>query len=150
MKIDILKTDSGNKDFQNLVNDLDFYLAEIDGSEHSFYAQFNKIDKLTNCIIIYINKEAVSCGAFKEYDHETVEIKRMYTKDSFRGRGFAKMVLRFLEKWAKEDGYKKAVLETGERQVSAVELYKNSGYKITPNYGQYEGIENSICFLKEL
>lgn len=150
MKIDILKTDSGNKDFLKLVNELDFYLSKIDGEEHSFYAQYNKIDMLKNCILIYINKEAVSCGAFKEYDHETVEIKRMYTKDAFRGRGLAKMVLRFLEKWAKEEGFKNAILETGERQVSAVELYKNAGYEITANYGQYENVENSICFKKEL
>lgn len=150
MNIDIVKTDSANKDFLKLVNDLDFYLAEIDGEEHSFYAQYNKVDTLKNCIIIYINKEAVSCGAYKKYDDKTVEIKRMYTKESFRGKGFAKMVLRFLEKWAKEEGYQKAVLETGERQVSAVELYKNSGYEITANYGQYENVENSICFKKEL
>jgi hypothetical protein len=39
MKIDILKTESHHKDFQKLVYELDLYLAEIDGEEHSFYAQ---------------------------------------------------------------------------------------------------------------
>lgn len=150
MKIDIIKTDSENKDFRELVKELDFYLAEIDGEEHSFYAKYNKIDTLKNCIVIYVDKEAASIGAFKEYDSNTVEIKRMYTKVSFRGNGFAKMVLQFLEKWAKEEGYQNAILETGLKQISAVKLYKNSGYQITPNYGQYENVENSICFRKHL
>lgn len=150
MKIDIVKTDSENKDFRELVKELDFYLAEIDGEEHSFYAQYNKLDAIKNCIIIYINKKPVSIGAFKKYDEETVEVKRMFTKDSNRGKGFAKMILTLLEKWAKEEGYKTAVLETGKKQTSAVELYKKSGYEIIPNYGQYEGVENSVCFRKDL
>lgn len=150
MKIDIIKADSTDKGFQELVRELDAYLTMIDGEEHSFYAQYNKIDTLNNCIIIKVNKEPIACGAFKKYDEKTVEIKRMYTKEKSRGKGFAKMVLRLLEKWAKEEGYKRTILETGKRQVSAVELYKNSGYEIIPNYGQYKDIENSICFSKKL
>ncbi|HJZ39393.1 MAG TPA: hypothetical protein VJ203_03440 [Bacteroidales bacterium] len=40
------------------------------------------------------------------------------------------------------------MLETGKRQPEAIELYKKSGYKLTPNYGQYAGVENSLCFEK--
>ncbi len=50
MKIDILKTESHHKDFQKLVYELDLYLAEIDGEDHSFYAQYNKLDAIKNCI----------------------------------------------------------------------------------------------------
>jgi len=42
------------------------------------------------------------------------------------------------------------MLETGKRQPEAIELYKKSGYKLTPNYGQYAGVENSLCFEKKL
>ena len=52
--------------------------------------------------------------------------------------------------WAKELGYKKCVLETGDKMLEAIGLYKKSGYKIIKNYGQYENIESSICFEKEL
>jgi hypothetical protein len=42
------------------------------------------------------------------------------------------------------------VLETGKRQPDAVALYKKCGYKQIPNYGQYIGMENSVCFEKWL
>jgi hypothetical protein len=42
------------------------------------------------------------------------------------------------------------VLETGKRQPEAIGLYEKSGYKAIPNYGQYAGVENSVCFEKEL
>jgi GNAT superfamily N-acetyltransferase len=67
-----------------------------------------------------------------------------------RGRGIASKVLRELETWAGELSYKKCILETGIRQQEAVGLYKMNRYVIIPNYGQYAGIENSVCFEKEL
>lgn len=57
--MNILRTTSENQDFQNLVKQLDAYLAIIDGDEHGFYDQYNKIDSLKNCIVIYDNDEAL-------------------------------------------------------------------------------------------
>ena len=150
MHIDILKTEATNPHFQNLVRELDYYLALMDGEDHSFFAQYNQLNDIKNCIILFCDGVAVSCGAYKIYDNKTVEIKRMFTKEDYRGKGFAKMVLRFLEKWAREEGYSSAVLETGNRQKSAVHLYHTLGYEITENYGQYKEVENSICFRKNL
>jgi len=79
-----------------------------------------------------------------------MEMKRMYTVPAFRGKGIATMVLRELEKWAAELSYMKCVLETGKRQPEAIDLYKKNGYKIIPNYGQYIGVENSVCFEKSV
>jgi GNAT superfamily N-acetyltransferase len=55
-----------------------------------------------------------------------------------------------LEKWVKELSYSKCILETGKRQPEAIALYQKNGYHIIPNYGQYIGMENSVCFKKEL
>ncbi|WP_374445476.1 GNAT family N-acetyltransferase [Epilithonimonas sp.] len=145
-----LRTTSENPDFQKLVKQLDAYLAIMDGDEHAFYNQYNKIDMLKNCIVIFDNEEAVACGAVKALDSESMEVKRMFTLPEKRGKGLASLILKELEIWAKELGYRKTVLETGKRQTEAVALYNKCGYKVIPNYGQYAGIENSICFEKEL
>jgi putative acetyltransferase len=92
----------------------------------------------------------VSCGAIKEFDTETMEIKRMFTLESHRGKGIGKQVLTELESWALEMGYSKCVLETGKRLPDAVRLYQKNGYRQIPNYGQYIQMENSICFEKKL
>lgn len=146
----ILRTTSENLDFQKLVKQLDAYLAVMDGDEHAFYHQYNKIDLLKNCAVIFDNEEAVACGAIKELDSNSMEVKRMFTLPEKRGKGLASAILKELESWAKELGYKKTILETGKRQTEAVALYSKCGYQVIPNYGQYIGIDNSICFEKEL
>ncbi len=146
----LTRTDSDNPDFIQLVKHLDADLAERDGQEHAFYAQFNKIDKIKHVVVAYANNAPVGCGAIKEYTPTTMEVKRMYTAPPSRGQGVASQVLAELEAWAKELGYARCVLETGKKQPEAIALYHRAGYKIIPNYGQYAEIENSVCFEKAL
>src|SRR4051794_16502826 len=148
--IKIIRTDSDNQDFIELVKYLDFDLAEKDGDEHSFYDQFNKIDKIRFVVVAYENDKPIGCGAIKEFSSNTMEIKRMYTLPENRGKGIASKVLKELEIWTAELSYEKCILETGKRQPEAIELYKKNGYKLIPNYGQYLGVENSLCFEKEI
>jgi putative acetyltransferase len=145
-----VRTNSSNADFQKLVVLLDQDLAARDGDEHSFYAQFNKIDTIQYALVAYENNEAVGCGAFKKFDDTSVEIKRMYVLPQHRNKGIAAAVLQELEQWAKEEGYHYTVLETGKKQPEAIALYTKKGYQIIPNYGQYAGIENSVCMKKVL
>lgn len=148
MTIKLLRTDSDNADFRKLVALLDADLAIRDGAEHSFYAQYNKIDKIREVIVAYENETAVGCGAFKEYSRGTAEIKRMYVRENMRGKGIAGKILNELEVWAKELNFAECVLETGLKQPEAIGLYQKSGYEIIPNYGQYAGVENSVCMRK--
>ena len=43
---------------------------------------------------------------------------------------------------------KKCILETGDRQVEAINFYIKSGYIKIANYGQYAQMDNSNCFEK--
>jgi GNAT superfamily N-acetyltransferase len=150
MMIHLLRTDSNNKDFQYLVNLLDKHLHILNGNKDVFFAQYNKIDALKHTIVAYQNNIPVGCGAIKEYEYGIAEVKRMYVLEDKRGLGIATKVLMELEKWAAELGYTKCILETSIHLASAVSLYKSNNYKSIPNYGQYKGIENSICFEKVL
>lgn len=146
----LIKTNSSDKDFIKLVAKLDAYLKVIDGDEHAFYAKHNTIDKLNHVIIAYEQDQPVGCGAIKEFDADTMEVKRMFTDPNVRGKGIATKVLTELEQWALELGFNKCILETGKRMPDAINLYKKNGYTPIPNYGQYIGVENSVCFEKEI
>ena len=148
--ISVIRTNSDDQDFIELVKHLDADLAGRDGDDHPFYAQFNKIDKIKYVIVAYENGKPVGCGAMKEYTPNTMEIKRMYTLPESRGKGVGTRVLAELEVWAAELSYEKCILETGKKQPEAIGLYKKNGYEIIPNYGQYAEIENSVCFEKGL
>lgn len=148
--INLKRTNSANPDFIELVKLLDADLAVRDGKDHSFYNQFNKIDMIRHAVVSYENDYPIACGAIKEFSSQVMEVKRMYTLPEHRGKGIAGIILTELEKWAAELSYAKCVLETGKKQPEAIQLYQKSGYHIIPNYGQYAGIENSVCFEKEI
>jgi GNAT superfamily N-acetyltransferase len=146
----LVRTTSDNSDFRELVTLLDRDLQIRDGDEHSFYAQFNKVDKIRHVVVAYAGGEAVGCGAIKEYSEGAAEIKRMFVRAERRGRGIAKSILSELEMWANELGFSECILETGLKQPEAIGLYQKSGYETIPNYGQYIGVENSVCMKKSI
>ncbi|MBB6270927.1 GNAT superfamily N-acetyltransferase [Pedobacter cryoconitis] len=148
--IKLVRTDSENQDFINLVKHLDEYLAEKNSSTHSFYDQFNKIDKIKHVVVVYKDDQPIGCGAIKQYATNTMEIKRMYTSPNHRGKGIASNILTELEIWATELAYQNCILETGTERLDAIKLYKKNGYVLIPNYGQYAEIETSVCFQKEM
>ena len=148
--IKIIRTNSENRDFIDLVKLLDADLAIRDGEDHPFYAQFNTIDKIRYVVLAYEDEEPLGCGAIKEYGAETMEIKRMYVLPASRKKGIATKILSELEKWASELLCAKCILETGKKQPEAIGLYKRNGYSLIPNYGQYAKMENSVCFEKVL
>ena len=150
MNIKTIRTNSKNKDFMNLVKELDAYLKVTDEEEHDFYNRFNNLNVLKEVVVTYVSGIAVGCGAIKKLDNSAVEVKRMFVLKENRGTGVAQRLLVALENWATELGHTKCVLETGIRQIEAVKFYKKSTYKGIPNYGQYIGMENSVCFEKEI
>jgi len=144
------RTNSDDIDFINLVSLLDRDLKIRDGEDHTFYNQFNKIDKIKHVIVYYENDIAVGCGAFREKENDTVEIKRMFVNSDYRKRGIAAAVLKELEDWTAELNYTYTILETGKKQPEAIALYQKSGYAIIPNYPPYEEMDNSVCMKKTL
>jgi GNAT superfamily N-acetyltransferase len=134
--LSLIRTTSQNPDFTNLVKLLDADLKIRDGEDHAFYAQINQIAILNSALVCYLNNSVVGCGAFREIDSKTVEIKRMFVNPDSRGKGIASAVLKELELWASELNYTQTILETGINQPEAIALYKKSGYEIISNYGQ--------------
>ena len=144
------RTDSANTDFQLLVHQLDRYLMGVNGDSHDFFDQFNKIDNIKHVVVLYQDGQPAGCGAIKEYEPGIMEVKRMFVPPAARGKGLATAVLKELETWAAELGYKKCILETGDTMPDAIALYKKNGYSSIPNYGQYLGVSSSVCFEKLL
>ena len=145
-----VRTDSNNQDFVDLVRLLDADLAIRDGSEHSFYSQFNKIDSIRYVVIAYEDSKPVGCGAIKQFSPGVMEIKRMFVIPQARKLRVGSGVLLELERWAREMDNKRCILETGKRQPEAIALYTHNGYRAMSNYGQYKGVDNSLCFEKDL
>jgi len=148
--ITLRRSNAENSDFVALVKELDAGLAIVDGEDHAFYSQFNRIDSIKVVVLAYEDGIPAGCGAIKEYEPGVMEIKRMFVRPDQRRKGIAATVLAELEGWASELSCTKCMLETGLKQPEAIALYRKCGYLQIPNYGQYKGVENSVCFEKQL
>ena len=105
-------------------------------------------------LVARLGGRPVGCGALRPLDEvgtqSTAEIKRMYVTPDVRGRGIAGAVLYRLETIARELGYTRVILETGNRQTAAIRLYERAGYARIPCYGRYVNDPRSVCFGKSL
>lgn len=99
--------------------------------------------------VAFINDQPAACGAIRPlFENEIAEVKRMFVRPEFRGKCLAKIMLKELENAAKEFGYSKIWLETGDRQPEAIQLYQKAGYSRIKNYGIYKKNLHNNCFEK--
>lgn len=146
----IVRTNGSDNDFSQLVAESDALYRNMFGSGMDFFEQFNKVETAKYAVVVYEDDMPIACGCFREFDDHTVEIKRMYVLPSRRNKGIAGVVLHELEAWAKEIGYSNSTLETSISLAAAIGLYKKNGYQQCDNWGQYIGIETSMCMRKNL
>jgi len=146
----LTRCNNSNEDFIKLTCELDHDLNRRYGAEQAQYDAHNRLPDLATALVAALGDFPAACGCFKEIDNGTAELKRIFVKPECRGKGIAKQLVRALEGWANELGYKRMVLETGYGQPEAIGLYEALGYRRIENYGPYAGMESSVCFAKPL
>jgi putative acetyltransferase len=104
-------------------------------------------------VVVWLDGAPAGCGAVRliapDPEGGTVaELKRMYMRSPFRGRGLSRQLLTELEARAAALGAIRVVLETGVYQPAAIGLYEASGYARIPPFGPYTASPTSVCFEK--
>lgn len=97
-----------------------------------------------------IGGRAVACGALRSLDETTGEVKRMYVVPDRRGLGLSRQLLVAIETIAMARRHRVLRLETGRLSPTALALYRSSGFREIPAYGEYAGNDYSVCFEKDL
>ena len=101
-----------------------------------------------------VNGVAVGCGGVELFA-EFAELKRMYVRESVRGRGVARALLARIEEETRDAGLVLLRLETGVRQIAALCFYERAGFRICPAFGAYaamspQSIATSVFLQKQL
>jgi len=138
--------------FIRLCQQLDFFLQKLIGTDKqkTQYARYNVLTDIHDVVLIIDEGEVVGCGAVKQYDEHTMEMKRVFVKEECRGKGYGRVIVETLESLAKNKKMTRLVLETGVLLITAQKMYKSCGFGIIENYDQYKGLEDSICMSKEI
>jgi putative acetyltransferase len=134
-----------------LIADLDAHLEPLYAREsrHGFSVQ-KLIDDGVAFFVIREEGAPAGCGGVKLCGTEYGEIKRMYVRPEFRGRGFGKLVLDHLATYAKSHGLDLLRLETGIHQHAAIRLYEQEGFRRIPPFGDYTDDPVSLCYEKRI
>lgn len=146
----LIRCNGADPNFVALTQALDRDLGERYGKQMDFYGAFNHSSDVEHALYAALDGDPVGCGCFKPFSEGTVEMKRVFVRPDLRGKGVARELMRALEDWARELGYRAAVLETGILQPEAIRLYEAAGYRRIPNYPPYIGVAESVCYQKTL
>lgn len=94
--------------------------------------------------------EPIGCAGVRRLNDSEAEVKPMYVDPAHRGTGAASAILAALENFGRSQGWVRLLLETGHEQPEAVRFYTREGFEPVANFGYYVGLEQSLCFAKEL
>lgn len=134
-------------DFLHLCDELDQFLNQAIGGEdkREKYKKYNLLDTLDYVIITYDGQQAAGCAALRKYSDTEIEVKRVFVRETHRGRGIGGQLLAHLIEHATEMGYSYMLLETGAFLDASVRLYNRYGFTQIPNYGDYKNMPESFC-----
>lgn len=87
-------------------------------------------------LLAFVDEKIAGGVAFRKFENEICEMKRLFVKEDFRGLGIGKILLERLLEEARLAGYKKIRLDTyAPKMAKAVQIYKSHGFReIAPYY----------------
>lgn len=138
-----------------LLDELD---AELDGAHPAECSHALNISEVfqprIRFFIVRLDGQAMGCGAVAR-DDGFAELKRMFIRPTFRGRGLVQLLLVRLEGEARAQGFLLLRLETGDRLKAALLAYERAGFARCPAFGEYttkspHTISQSVFFEKQI
>lgn len=150
--MDFQRTNGQNEDFMENCRLLDLDLDRRVGKKlkREKYKQYNLLDEIQEAIVVYDGRKAIGGGAIRRYDDETAELKRIFVRPEYQGRGVGTKLVSLLLEWAGELGYQRIILETGELLAESCAVYQKLGFQVIPNYAPYVNMPESLCMEKNL
>ena len=122
----------------------DDFMIDFLGEDSGFYTRYAAHEPLEAVWIVCENGEASGCAAFRRKDDATGEVKRVFVRPEYRGRGLAKLLMASVEAHAREQGCEKLFLDTRITLEPAVALYRKLGFEIVFRQGLYVQMEKKL------
>ena len=101
-------------------------------------------------LVAAVDGRAVACAGWRPLRDGVAELRRIYVRPAFRGRGIGRQLVVWVEEEALAAGCPTVRLHTDPLLEAAIGLYLSSGYRPIPAYGEYAGAPERVCFEKRL
>ena len=151
MPIEIVRERPDTPSAIQLIEELESILSSLYPTESRHgYSVEKLIQQQVAFFVIRDGENLVGCGGVQLYGTDFAELKRMYVRPDYRGRGFAKQMLDHLAAHSQENGVHVLRLETGVYQDAAIKLYERYGFKRIPPFGDYVAGKDNLFYEKTL
>jgi putative acetyltransferase len=153
--IDVERVATATDELRALIGELDQVLAaEYLPEQRHGLALEALFQPHIRFFVARLNGAAIGCGGVALFDG-FAEVKRMYVRETVRGRGVAQALLTRIETEARAAGFATLRLETGERQAAALRFYAKCGFTPCTAFGDYaamppDAIATSVFLEKRL
>lgn len=130
----------------DLFSEHDDHMIEFLGDDKKYYTRYNESENIENVWVAYYDALPIGCIAYREKASETGEVKRLFIRSEYRGKGISKELLKTVESYAKEQGCHTLFLDTRITLEPAVSIYRSFGFNIVFQQGYYVQMEKKIRF----
>lgn len=127
-----------------LFSEHDDFMIDFLGEDKVYYTRYNESENIEKVWVVFSDNQPIGCIAYRKKEEGTGEVKRLYIKKEYRGKGISKELLKTLECYAKEQGCHTLFLDTRVTLEPAVSLYRSHGFSIVYRQGLYIQMEKEL------
>lgn len=127
-----------------LFSEHDDFMMDFLGNDKDCYTRYSTAESIEKVWIAYEKNMPIGCVAYRAKNNDTGEVKRLFIRSKYRGKGISKALLSEVKNYAKAQGCTKLFLDTRITLEPAVSLYRGFGFEITFQQGLYIQMEMRI------
>ena len=143
-KMRIVSMNTTDRDVLQLFSLHDDFMIEFLGDDRACYTRYSESENIETCWVAYSDNSPVGCIAFRKRSDSVGEVKRLFIKSEFRGRGISRKLLDAVERYAREHGCHTLFLDTRITLEPAVSIYRNFGFSVVFQQGLYIQMEKQL------
>lgn len=129
--------------FREYAEDLGFDLG-FQNFEQELSSLPGKYRSPKGCLLLaWHEQQVVGCVAFRPIDDQICEMKRLFVKPGLRSLKFGRQLVEAICHRAREQGYRKMLLDTLPSMHAAIKIYESLGFKPVEPY-VFNPMENAM------
>lgn len=127
-----------------LFSEHDDYMIDFLGDDKQYYTRYSENENLEKVWAVHVDNQPIGCVAYRRKADGVGEVKRLFIRKEYRGKGIAKELLKAVECYAKEQGCHTLFLDTRITLEPTVSIYRAFGFHITFQQGLYIQMEKKL------
>ena len=142
--MNIVSMNISDKSVLSLFSEHDDYMIDFLGDDKWCYTRYSENENIENVWVVYSDNFPIGCIAYRKKADGVGEVKRLYIRNEYRGKGTSKVLLKTVECYAKEQGCNTLFLDTRITLEPAVSIYRSFGFNIVFQQGLYIQMKKKI------